>query len=386
MASVMAATYPDYFAAIGIGSGCEYAATATCAGYQSADPTQAAQAAYREMGVRAHPMPFIDFQGDKDTTVPPINADQRVKQWLLTNDLADDGAANNSVSTTASSTSSGGSGTRTYTVSTFSDKAKNELATRWIIHGMNHAWSGGNASQPYSDAAGPDETGAMYDFFMRHPNQSLTRPAPPAGSQPTPTPTPSPTASPTPTPTATPTPVPTSTPTPFPTPTPTAFPTPTPTAFPTPTPTAFPTPSPSPSPTPGGDPSATPAPLPAPNPGQPPTAAPVTTVGHVPTVSKLTFSHGRIAFTLSGPGSATLRVQRRVAGRCVTGGHKHSCTRYSTKVRIARTVTTAGRITISVPKRVHGHRLPRGHYRAMVTPADPTGRTGSSRTLAVVMR
>ena len=45
----------------------------------------------------------------------------------------------------------------------------------------------------------------------------------------------------------------------------------------------------------------------------------------------------------------------------------------------------AGRITIAVPKRVHGHRLPRGHYRAMVTPADPAGRAGNSRTLAVVM-
>ena len=259
MASVMAATYPDYFAAIGIGSGCEYAATATCAGYQSADPTQAAQAAYREMGVRAHPMPFIDFQGDKDTTVPPINADQRVQQWLLTNDLADDGVANRSVATTPASTSSGGSGSRPYTVSTYSDNAKNELGTRWVVRGMGHAWSGGNGSQPYSDPAGPDETGAMYEFFMRHPNPSLTRPAPPAppaGSQPTP------------------------------------------------------------SPVPGSDPSPAPAPPPGSHPGQPPASAPASTVGHVrvPTVSKLRLSHGRIVFTLSGPGSATLRLQRRVAG------------------------------------------------------------------------
>ncbi len=94
MASVMAATYPDYFAAIGIGSGCEYAATAACAGYKSADPAQAGRQAYKEMGARARPMPFIAFQGDADTTVPPANADQLVQQWLLTNDLADDGAAN----------------------------------------------------------------------------------------------------------------------------------------------------------------------------------------------------------------------------------------------------------------------------------------------------
>jgi hypothetical protein len=113
----------------------------------------------------------------------------------------------------------------------------------------------------------------------------------------------------------------------------------------------------------------------------------VAPAGHVPTVSKLRLSHGRIVFTVSGPGSATLRLQRRVAGRCTTGASKRrGCTRYSTKVRIARTVAKAGRVAIAVPKRVHGHRLPRGHYRATVTPADAAGRTGTARTLGVVMR
>jgi len=70
MASVMGATYPDVFAAIGIGSGCEYAATAACAGYKSADPVQAGQSAYEAMGAFARTMPFIAFEGDADTTVP----------------------------------------------------------------------------------------------------------------------------------------------------------------------------------------------------------------------------------------------------------------------------------------------------------------------------
>jgi poly(hydroxyalkanoate) depolymerase family esterase len=341
MASVMAATYPDYFAAIGIGSGCEYAATATCAGYQSADPTQASQAAYREMGVRAHPMPFIDFQGDQDTTVPPVNADQRVQQWLLTNDLADDGVANHSVTTKATSTTSGGSGSRTYAVSTYSDSAKHELGTRWVVHGMGHAWSGGNASQPYSDPAGPDETGAMYDFFMRHPDTSLTRPAAPAVSQP---------------------------------------------------PTPSPDPSTDPSPEPGIDPSPTPAPEPgsssSSSPAQPSAgeSAPANDHSQVPTVSNVKLSHGRVVLTLSGPGSVTLRLQRALAGRCETSAGKHrACTRYSTRATVARTTAKGGRITIAVPKHAHGRRLPRGRYRALVTAADHAGHTGNSRTLAVVM-
>jgi poly(hydroxyalkanoate) depolymerase family esterase len=181
MASVMAATYPDYFAAIGIGSGCEYAATAACAGYRSADPAQAGRQAYKEMGALARPMPFIAFQGDADTTVPPANADQLVQQWLLTDDLADDGAANGSVPSAPANTTPGfAPGGRTYTVRTYSDNHKAELATYWVVGGMKHAWSGGDPSQLYSDPSGPDETAAMYAFFLSHPAPSLTRPAPPA--------------------------------------------------------------------------------------------------------------------------------------------------------------------------------------------------------------
>jgi poly(hydroxyalkanoate) depolymerase family esterase len=312
MASVMGATYPDYFAAIGIGSGCEYAATAACAGYRSADPAQAGRAAYREMGPRARPMPVIAFQGDQDTTVPPANGDQLVQQWLLTDDLADDGAANGSVSSRPATTrSSFASAGRPYTVSTYQNNAQAELATYWLVHGMNHAWSGGDGSQPYSDPSGPDATAAMYEFFMRHPATSLTRPAPPAARKP------------------------------------------------------------------DG----------VPNAGQPGASQ-----AGVPTVSKLKRSRGRIVFTISGAGSATLRLQRRVAGvarhgRCVPGAHKRrTCTRYSTTVRIVRTVTKATRIAIALPKQVRGHRLPPGRYRVGVTPADPAGRTGNSRTLALVIR
>jgi poly(hydroxyalkanoate) depolymerase family esterase len=181
MASVLAATHPDYFAAIGVHSGCEYAATAACAGYKSADPAQAGRQAYKEMGPRARPMPFIAFQGDADTTVPPANADQLVQQWLLTNDLADDGAANGSVPSAPAKTTPGfAPGRRFYTVRTYADNQKAELAKYWLVRGMKHAWSGGDASQPFSDPSGPDATAAMYEFFLSHPAPSLTRPAPPA--------------------------------------------------------------------------------------------------------------------------------------------------------------------------------------------------------------
>jgi poly(hydroxyalkanoate) depolymerase family esterase len=170
MASVMAATYPDVFAAIGVGSGCEYASTAACAGYQSADPAQAAKAAYAAMGSNARTMPVIAFQGDKDTTIPPINADQLISQWQQTGDLADDARANGSIPVPATKTDQGQvSGGRSYTVRHYGDGKGKELLQYWLVQGMGHAWSGGCSCQSYSDPQGPDESAAMYTFFAEHP-------------------------------------------------------------------------------------------------------------------------------------------------------------------------------------------------------------------------
>jgi poly(hydroxyalkanoate) depolymerase family esterase len=278
MASVLAATYPDVFAAIGIGSGCEYAATATCAGSKSADPTQAGQQAYKEMGSRARQMPFIAFEGDADTTVPPINADQLVQQWLVTNDLVDDQALNGSVPRLPAKTTRAPAG-QSYTVRTYNDSRHAELAQYWLVHGMNHAWSGGDASMGSAYPSGPDETAAMYAFFEGHP----------AGGA-----------------------------------------------------------------------------APAAKPGV------ASRTSGVPSVSKPKLADGKFVFTISGPGSVTLLLQRR--------------TRYSTTAKIVRRAAKAGRMAITQPRKVDGHRLPRGRYRAVVTPADTAGHEGRSRSVGLVLR
>jgi poly(hydroxyalkanoate) depolymerase family esterase len=170
MSSIMAATYPDVFAAAGIGSGCEYAATAACAGYKGTDPVTAGKQAYQAMGQYERPMPVILFAGDKDTTVPPVNAEQIVQQWQITNDLADDGAHNRSVPVHATRVTRGRvSGGHSYTVTEYSDGLHKQLLQSWLVNGMGHAWSGGCSCARFADPAGPDETGAMYAFFMAHP-------------------------------------------------------------------------------------------------------------------------------------------------------------------------------------------------------------------------
>jgi len=170
MASVMSATYPDVFAAAGVGSGCEYAAGASCAGYRSIDPEDAGKRAYDAMGQQHRSVPVIIFQGDADKTVPAINAEQLVQQWQATDDWADDGARNQSVPAAPSGTENGTApGGRAYTLNRYQDGHAGELIQFWLVHGMAHAWSGGCDCVPYGDPAGPDATQAMYEFFMSHP-------------------------------------------------------------------------------------------------------------------------------------------------------------------------------------------------------------------------
>ena len=174
MANVMAATYPDLYAAVGVGSGCEYNGL-PCVGYQGPDPTQTGKQAYGAMGAHARVMPAIVFQGDADNIVAPANAPLIVREWQVTDDYADNGSADGSIPTTPMRTSSGAasggvaSGGRSYTVTTYGDGHGHALIEYWVVHGMNHAWSGGSSSQQYSDPSGPNETAAMYAFFSSHP-------------------------------------------------------------------------------------------------------------------------------------------------------------------------------------------------------------------------
>jgi pimeloyl-ACP methyl ester carboxylesterase len=86
MSTVMGAAYPDLYAAIAPSSGAPYAFDAS--GVQ----------AYEEMGPRARPVPAFLLQGLADEiSVYPIGR-ANLLQWLETDDYADDGTHNGSVS------------------------------------------------------------------------------------------------------------------------------------------------------------------------------------------------------------------------------------------------------------------------------------------------
>jgi poly(hydroxyalkanoate) depolymerase family esterase len=162
MTAVMGATYPDLYAAIGIGSGIQF-------GGSFLDPVQAGGEAFRAMGPYARVVPAVIFQGDGDQIVPVANADKLVRQWLTTDDWADDGSVNGSVPYSPTGTRDGRvPGGRSYTVTDYVDSHGRDLVQHWLVRGMGHAWSGGCSCAAYADPAGPDETRTVYDFFLSH--------------------------------------------------------------------------------------------------------------------------------------------------------------------------------------------------------------------------
>lgn len=154
MAAVMAATYPDLYAAAAVHSGLPYRAahdlpSAFAAMKHGADP---------HAHPLATPIPLIVFHGDRDTIVHPINATCLVNQ----SQLAAPGAGH-AATTTVGQVPDG----RAYTRVVF-HHASQPLIEQWTIHEAGHAWSGGSPHGSYTDPRGPDASAEIVRFFRQH--------------------------------------------------------------------------------------------------------------------------------------------------------------------------------------------------------------------------
>ena len=101
--------------------------------------------------------PLIVFQGDRDKTVAPSNADTLVKQAI--------GEA--AVLAPETHVSEGEGTGRGYTRSTYTTARGDVVVEFWQIHGAGHAWSGGSADGTYTDPQGPDASAEMVRFFLQ---------------------------------------------------------------------------------------------------------------------------------------------------------------------------------------------------------------------------
>jgi poly(hydroxyalkanoate) depolymerase family esterase len=165
MAAVMAATYPDLYAAVGVHSGLAYGAAhdlpSAFAAMKQGPPPRAHQPAGR--------IPLIVFHGDRDPTVDPINADDLLNRWGRTRAAGKAGAARPGRAATV--TPGQVPGGHAYTRRVYGDAADGAVMEQWIVHQAGHAWSGGNPQGSYTDPQGPDASAELVRFFHQHPKQ-----------------------------------------------------------------------------------------------------------------------------------------------------------------------------------------------------------------------
>jgi poly(hydroxyalkanoate) depolymerase family esterase len=160
MAAVMAAVYPDLYAAVGVHSGLAYAAAGDVASAFAAmrqGPSGPARPP-------ARPLPLIVFHGDEDKTVAPANA-----AGLIEHALAAASPDQRPGTLRTAVTCGQVPGGHAYTRTCYNDAAGASLAERWTIHQGGHAWSGGIPHESYTDPHGPDATAEFIRFFNEHP-------------------------------------------------------------------------------------------------------------------------------------------------------------------------------------------------------------------------
>jgi poly(hydroxyalkanoate) depolymerase family esterase len=165
MAAVLAVTYPELFAAVGIHSGlaCGAAqdlpsALAAMRGMPPMPMAGVGATAATNGSTAASTVPTIVFHGDRDRTVHPSNGEDVLRAAHGT--TTSDG--------TASTDRGQAPGGHAYTRTVHRNAAGTAVLEHWLVHGGGHAWFGGSTAGSYCDPRGPDASEEITRFFLAH--------------------------------------------------------------------------------------------------------------------------------------------------------------------------------------------------------------------------
>ncbi|MFD1881713.1 alpha/beta hydrolase family esterase [Paracoccus pacificus] len=139
MAAILANSYPRRFRAAGIHSGLPVGAAASVGG------AMAAMKSDHPQGAVPASVPLIIFHGGADRVVHPANGEKladRIKGGAVYRGRPANG--------------------RRWSA------RKSDAGEIWLVDGLGHAWSGGNAQGSHTDPDGPDASAEMLRFFWEH--------------------------------------------------------------------------------------------------------------------------------------------------------------------------------------------------------------------------
>lgn len=107
-------------------------------------------------------MPAILIQGEADKVVRPVNQAHLARQWLALNGLGADTPSQVTLKPEGKTVRRNACEIRDFHV------GRKILLRVASIAGLGHAWSGGDPSYKFNEAAGPDASRMMLDFFAKH--------------------------------------------------------------------------------------------------------------------------------------------------------------------------------------------------------------------------
>jgi fermentation-respiration switch protein FrsA (DUF1100 family) len=116
------------------------------------------------MGEYARPLPSLVIHGTADRTVAPDNAQRILDQLMHANHLAAPAARRHDPAKPAAVHDARAAGGLRYTQQRWKDTHGTLMHESIRVHGLAHAWSGGDPAGSYTDPRGPSASEAIWAF------------------------------------------------------------------------------------------------------------------------------------------------------------------------------------------------------------------------------